>query len=180
MARARFTPLQKVWHWITVALILVLATSGILFSAEIAPANAIRAHQATGQILILVLAARLITKLRVGRTPPHTGHAPAERIAAKSVHTLLYAGLIVSAISGYISASALRENVLIWPVSLDIAWSPFGDAMLTTHFAMKWVLLALISLHIAAALKHHLIDRDDTLSAIWIRPRKRRLPHAKA
>ncbi|MEM1303196.1 MAG: cytochrome b/b6 domain-containing protein, partial [Pseudomonadota bacterium] len=133
MAQARFTPMQKLWHWITVLLIVVMATTGLLFAAEVGGAPLIRAHQATGQVLIVVLMARLITKFRVGPLKPHAAHAPSERLAARSVHTLLYTALTVSVISGYISASALQQNVLFWPVSLEIAWSPFGDAMLSTH-----------------------------------------------
>ena len=171
MDQPRFTRLQKIWHWITVLLLVGLAMSGLLYSAEVEPATSIRAHQAIGQTLILVLFVRLITKWRAGRTEPHPSHTRMEQLAARAMHPILYASLIVAAATGYISASALRSNILIWPVGKDIAWSPFGDAMLSTHFAMKWVLLTLIGLHVAAALKHHLIDRDDTLTSIWFRAR---------
>ena len=35
-----------------------------------------------------------------------------------------------------------------------------------THEVLAWMLMALVVLHVAAALKHHLLDRDDTLTRI--------------
>ena len=32
------------------------------------------------------------------------------------------------------------------------------------HAALGWILVALVTLHVAAAAKHHLIDRDATLT----------------
>lgn len=42
-----------------------------------------------------------------------------------------------------------------------------------THEVLAWALMALIALHVLAALKHHFLDRDDTLTRVL--PRKQGL-----
>ena len=36
------------------------------------------------------------------------------------------------------------------------------------HFALKWVLLAVLALHLLGTLKHSFIDRDNTFRNMWI------------
>lgn len=38
-----------------------------------------------------------------------------------------------------------------------------ADIMVQTHGVLAWSLIAMIALHVGGALKHHIIDRDDTL-----------------
>ena len=94
-------------------------------------------------------------------------HAAWEKALSSSIHFALYAALLVFVVTGYVSASALRDTSLLFPVDLAFARSDTGEMLLETHYAMKWVLLALLSLHIAGAIKHLVIDRDQTLSNMW-------------
>lgn len=158
-----FRPAQRAYHWISAALILALAASGMLYFWEIADGAAIRVHQVIGQFLIVLLAGRLLAKFRAGRRAADLSHALWERLLAGCVQIALYAAMIVAVVTGYVSASALRENMLLLPVDLAFARSDIGETMLETHYLMKWVLLGLVTLHISGALKHHFIDRDDTL-----------------
>ncbi|HET7775351.1 MAG TPA: cytochrome b/b6 domain-containing protein, partial [Azospira sp.] len=38
-----------------------------------------------------------------------------------------------------------------------------GNLLKTVHMVLNYLMLALVATHAAAAVKHHLIDRDDTL-----------------
>jgi cytochrome b561 len=38
-----------------------------------------------------------------------------------------------------------------------------GDALIDIHSALAWLMLYVLLLHAAAAIKHHFFDRDDTL-----------------
>ena len=157
-----FTRAQIVFHWVSAVLILGMAATGMMYFWEIADAQAIRAHQVMGQILILVLAGRLIVKLRSPRRT-HSAHSAWERLAAMGVHAGLYATMIIFVVTGYVAASAFRTPTLLFPVDQGFARGDLGETLLYTHYNMKWVLLALVAAHVAGALKHHFIDRDNTL-----------------
>ncbi len=160
--RAPFSLAQIAFHWISAALILCMGITGMMYFYEIADGIAIRAHQVMGQILILVLAGRLIAKMKAGRRPV-SDHAVWERLLATIVQIALYGAMFVAVITGYVSASAISSNLLLLPVDLGFARSDSGEWLLEVHYLMKWILLALVLAHIAGALKHHLIDRDATL-----------------
>ena len=40
---------------------------------------------------------------------------------------------------------------------------PLYDALMATHHTLAWVLVAVVVLHVAGALKHHFVLRDDVL-----------------
>lgn len=153
-------------HWISAALVLGMLATGMMYFWEINAKQAITAHQYMGQILILVLIWRLAVKLGAAKRD-HKSHAAWERALAGGVQIALYGVLIAFVITGYVSASALRESALLLPVDFAFARSAAGEQFLQTHYALKWALLGLLALHIAGALKHHFIDRDSTLTDIW-------------
>lgn len=57
----------------------------------------------------------------------------------------------------------MRDNVLLVPPPLNWARSDIGEHLISVHYAMKWIMLGLLALHIAGAL----IDRDRTLARMW-------------
>jgi len=166
MTVGRYSLSLKSAHWISALLILGMATTGMMYFWEISGQTAITVHQIMGQALIVVLIWRLWAKFKSNR-PDHAGHAVWERVLASAVQIALYGALFAFVITGYVSASALRETSLLFPVDFAFARSSVGEQFLNTHYTMKWVLLGLLALHIAGAVKHHFIDRDTTLKHIW-------------
>ncbi|MCH2076974.1 MAG: cytochrome b/b6 domain-containing protein [Rhodobacteraceae bacterium] len=157
-----FSRPQIAFHWISAALVLLMAATGMMYFLEIADRTAMQVHQISGQILILVLIGRLIVKARAKRRTV-SDHAAWERGLALLVQIALYLALIVAVVTGYVSVSAFSSNMLLFPVDIGFARSDTGEQLLEVHYLMKWVFLGLIGLHVAGALKHHLIDRDNTL-----------------
>ena len=150
-----------------------MIASGMAYSYELADSGVLRLHQVAGQALIVVLAWRLLAKMRQPRSVPHP-HTGWERVLAHTVHFGLYLTLIAFVVTGYVSASALREPALLWPVGKAFALSDTGEQLLDLHYMLKWVLLGLFSFHILGVLKHALIDKDTTLSNMI--PPKRKEP----
>ncbi|KJZ18155.1 cytochrome b [Loktanella sp. S4079] len=167
----KYRPSQIIYHWITVLLIIALVLSGLAFSNEWTGAWVIKLHQIAGQLLAILLACRIIARLRFRRVH-RSAHALWERIAAQATHGSLYLCMIGLVITGYVAASGLRSPFLIWPASQAFARSDTGETLLYWHFDLKWVLLALIALHILGVLKHLLWDKDNTLSHMSLRYRK--------
>ena len=155
---------QILLHWATFGLVVVLALSGLAYTYEWAGKDIIRLHQFAGQALILLIIGRLISRA-FSRPKASTDQGPAwERRLATTVHVALYVCLIAYLVTGYVSGSALRDPVLIAPVDLAFARSQTGELLLEIHFALKWVLLGLLGLHILGALKHALWDQPSAPS----------------
>ncbi len=160
----KFTNTQVAYHWLSFLVIVVMAGTGMAYSYELAGDGAMRVHQIAGQVLIVLLVLRIATRL-TRRTPdiPNT-HEAWERMLSGLVQLALYLLLIVYVATGYVSASGETDNALLAPLSLAFARSDLGEQLLELHYMLKWALLALVGLHTAGALKHLIIDRDDTFS----------------
>jgi len=83
------------------------------------------------------------------------------------VHIGLYALLLVICISGYLISTAKGKGIDWFGVyEVPAMIEPFerqGDLAGDIHLIAAWVLIGLVVLHAAAALKHHFIDKDNTL-----------------
>jgi cytochrome b561 len=80
---------------------------------------------------------------------------------------LIYAALVVVPVLGWINASSRGWSVKLLGLmpypSLTPAGSVFGHAMGGVHGVVAWVLFALIGMHVAAALFHRFVLRDQVL-----------------
>ena len=160
----KYSKAQIAYHWLTALLILTMLCTGLAYRYELWDKPALTAHQITGQLLILVLALRIFTRVIRRKKIVSDTHARWERMLAHFVHLGLYSAMIAFVITGYVSASALSNNSLVAPVSIGFARSDTGEWLLEIHYMLKWVLLGFFGLHLAGALKHLIIDRDDSFS----------------
>ena len=155
-------------HWTTAALTFALATSGLLYSYKIVGSNALIFHQWGGQLLLVIVFIWVGLRLAFGVGPRNPDHVWWEKILAALVKVTLYILLIAYVVTGYVTASGLRSTELIFPINVAFARSNLGDLFMEIHFTLKWVLLAVLALHVLGTLKHSFIDRDNTFRNIWI------------
>ena len=155
-------------HWTTAVLMFALATSGLLYSYKIVGSNALIFHQWGGQLLSVLVFIWIGVRLAFGVGPSNPDHEWWEKILAAIVKITLYILLIAYVVTGYVSASGLRSTVLLFPINVAFARSDLGDLFMEAHFALKWVLLVVLALHLLGTLKHSFIDRDNTFRNIWI------------
>jgi cytochrome b561 len=130
-------------------------------------APAIALHWLTAALVVANLT--LGVSMRAPHPPPPPARMPVgQGRAADRSHLLLYALLTVIPLSGWLYSSSTGVQVVyLGLVSLpDLV--PKDRTLATvlkwTHFGLNSTLLALVIVHAAAALKHHLIDRDSTLA----------------
>ena len=107
----------------------------------------------------------------------------AEALAAEMVHWLLYGSLVAVPLSGWIHHAATTGFAPIWwPFGQSLPFVPKSEAVAGffggVHWVLVWTLAASLGLHIAGALKHHVIDRDATLRRML--PAGRDLPEPPA
>lgn len=138
-------------------------------------------HKWIGVTVFLLMMLRLYWRM-THRPPALPESMPRwERIAAESVHYLLYALLFLIPISGWLMSSAkgvqtVWFGVLPLPdlVGKDKA---LGELLHQVHELLNYTLFGVLGGHIGAALKHHFIERDDILARMipWLKRNHRKM-----
>ncbi len=168
--RRSYSALAKFLHWLMFVLIGGMFPLGYVMSDMAVSPQKLQLyswHKSFGMVVLVLCVLRL--GWRIIRPPPPLSNAASnlERIAAYSVHTLLYACLAALPLSGWLmsSASGLPVVVFGWWQMPDIisAGEPERLLLLAIHMSIGFFLLALLALHVAASLYHHVVRRDDTL-----------------
>lgn len=124
-------------------------------------------HRSIGVIVVSLMVLRLLWRLANPKVAPIGSHKTWERKLAQVTHGLMYALMLGLAISGYMITTAKGQplNVFDWfaipAVSFGIEYQE--DIAGDLHEIFAWSLIGLAILHIAGALKHHFVDRDNTL-----------------
>ena len=92
---------------------------------------------------------------------------PWQHNAARIAHFFLYALTLAIPVSGWLMSSASGFQVVylgLLPIPDLLAKNKaMADQLKQLHEALNWLMLLVVALHAAAALKHHLVDRDDVL-----------------
>jgi len=168
----KYSKAQVLYHWLSVAIILVMVLSGLAYTYDWVDTGSMGVHQLAGQAFIALLVVRIAARLIRPVKKETARHSRLEDIAARIVHGGLYVCMTAYVVTGYIAASGLRDPMLVAAVDQGFARSDTGELFLEAHFALKWVLLALFSLHIVAVLKHRFWDKDTTNSNMTLNLRK--------
>ena len=124
-------------------------------------------HKSVGVILFGVLLFRLAWRLFNTNPKSLPTHADWEKKLAHAVHRLLYLLLFAIVISGYFISTADGHAIEVFGWTVLPAY-PLGieeqaDIAGTIHWYLALTLMSIVGLHAAGALKHHIIDRDETL-----------------
>lgn len=166
-------------HWLIAVLILAaLALGTYMHDLPLTP-NKLRLysyHKWLGVSICLLVLMRIALRLRY--PPPSPLPGPHwQHIAAAAVHHSLYMLMIMIPLTGWLMSSAkgfstVWFGVLPLPDLLEKN-ETLGDLLRVMHQWLNWTLAALVTLHVAAALKHHLVERDATLHRMlpWIKPK---------
>jgi cytochrome b561 len=125
-------------------------------------------HKTIGLTVFFVALARILWALTQTKPGLLNGDTAVESRLAQTVHWLLYGSLVAVPLSGWIHhASTTGFAPIWWPFGQSLPFVPKDDAVAqvtaTLHFVLQWVLVGALGLHIAGALKHHVIDGDATL-----------------
>jgi cytochrome b561 len=164
----RYSNATVTFHWVTVALVLTQAYLGFTFAlSDEGPArDAVFVwHKTVGMIILLLTLARLAYRVK-NPPPPFPPELPAwERFAAVWNHRLFYTLLIAMPIVGFIAVSGFASGPttpiaggIQVPVIPGISRDT-GELAGEVHEIAAFLVVALILVHIAAALKHQFVDR---------------------
>lgn len=167
----RYTKTAILLHWLTALLIV----SGFMLGVTMVDIPGITPtklkyfswHKWIGITVLGLACVRVLWRL-THPAPAYPDTMPAwQQKAAGGLHHLLYVLIFAVPISGYFYSLAAGVPVVylgIIPLPVLIEpnqeWKPI---LRLVHFTLNMMLLAGVSLHVLAALKHHFIDRDGVL-----------------
>jgi cytochrome b561 len=173
MARDRYDSVAMSLHWLMAAAILGLLGLGFVMTG-LKPGSPLQfklyqLHKSVGALVFVAALARL--GWRLGHRPPPLPAAmgSAERRLAHAGHWALYALMLGLPLAGWAVVSTSPYNiptVLFGLVGLPHLPLPrdLNAAAKGAHLIGAWLLLATLAGHVAAALRHHFVLRDDVLT----------------
>ena len=168
--RPRYAGVLIALHWLIALGIIGLLAVGLymvgLPKGLPVKATLINLHKSLGLTVFLLVLLR-IAALAAFHRPPLPPMRAWQRAAARTTQGLLYVGMVAMPLAGYLGSSFNRYGTRFWGIALP-KWG-WDDAHLRElffgiHQALGYLLIALIVLHVAGALKHQWIDRDNLLS----------------
>lgn len=158
-------------HWL-IALALVVTFGVGLYMSDL-PLSPTKLkiyswHKWGGVTIFLLVWLRLGWRL-THRPPAPPAAMPAwQRTAAETAHRLLYLLMIAVPLSGWLMSSAKGVQTVyfgVLPLPDVLAKNkPLGETLETVHQALAYTLAGLVLVHAAAAIKHHLVERDGVLA----------------
>jgi cytochrome b561 len=173
-------------HWIMVVLILVQFTMGIIMVyggpepsiwASLTTALALYdVHKLLGLVLLALVLLRIANRIARGVPPPEPSLAAWQRESSALVHAWMYLLLILVPVLGWIGISLFPAVVIFGSITLPALTSPDEAAskpVFMAHAIAAFALIALVVVHVGAALFHHFIRRDGVLRRMLpgLRPR---------
>jgi len=166
---ASYTRTAIVLHWTVAGLIACAFTLGLVASdLPFSPRKLkwVAYHKWLGISVLALAAVRSIWRL-THRPPPLAPMPVWQNIAARFSHGLMYALMLTIPLAGWTYSSAAGYPVVylgLWRLPDLVAKNKaLADSLIEVHATLAWLLLYVLLLHAAAALKHHFLDRDDTL-----------------
>jgi len=165
-----YTAVAKLLHWGMAVIILgLLALGFVMTDMPLSPEKLqyYSWHKWAGVTVFVLVWLRLVW--RVMNPPPAypTTMPRTVQIVAHLGHAALYGLMLAIPLSGWLLSSAkgvqtVWFGVLPLPDLLEKD-KELGHLLHEVHEALNFVLLFLLAGHVAAALKHHIMDKDDIL-----------------
>lgn len=171
-----WSPVLKGLHW-GIALLVIIMLGGGFFLGDLPESmqgTAYMMHKSTGLTILLLMLLRLISVWHIGRPGLPESSPRWEKVFSRVVQYGFYVFLILMPLSGWImSMAAGRTPVVFGLFALPLPGVPLDEKLAHTfkevHESIAITLLVLLFFHVAGALKHHFINRDNVLRRMWLK-----------
>jgi cytochrome b561 len=169
----RYDQIARLFHWLA-AIVLITAFALGIAMGQIGQSplqdRLFNLHRAFGITVLGVVVLRFAWRLThpVPVLPATIG--PVQTFAAKTTHWLLYALLIAQPMLGWLGESGFGSQVGVFGLFTLPTIIPKDEALAKVLFGIHewvaWSILALASLHVAAAI-YHQVRGDRLLQRMW-------------
>jgi cytochrome b561 len=167
-ADQRYTNGAIILHWLIAVLIIAMIGLG-LYMVDIPKGTPNRAvyfnlHKSIGLVIALLVVVRLLWRAR--HTPPLLPDVMSKfmLVLAKLSHALLYTCMIVMPVSGFAASQFNKYGVTVFglfkipPMATES--KEIYELLQVVHEVTAKIFIVLIAIHLLAALKHLLVDKD--------------------
>lgn len=130
-------------------------------------------HKSLGVTVLLLILFRVYWRLTHPAPEYPASMKPWEKTAADLVHKGLYLLMLAIPVTG-ILMSLYSKFGLLWfgiPLFEGLDDPVLRDTFKEAHAVLAWIMIALIVLHVLAAIKHKVIDKDDIMARMSLRGR---------
>ena len=162
----RYTGVAIALHWLMALMIAGNLAVGLTMARmPLSPTRLLlyNGHKWTGALVLALAALRLLWRLR-HQPPMLPPMAPWQHVAARLSHAALYLLFFAVPLLGWAYSSAAGFPLVLFGLLPLPDWVPvdraLAQALKPWHGRLAWLLGGLVLLHIAAAAKHQLVDRD--------------------
>lgn len=125
-------------------------------------------HRSVGVLLFFLMLFRVVWKFANTGPRPVPSHKRWETVAALAAHGVLYVLLFIAMVSGYLISTADGSAISVfgWFDVPSVTGQIKGmeDVAGSVHYWSTLGILILAVIHALGALKHHFLDRDETLT----------------
>jgi cytochrome b561 len=173
-ASGRYANVAIALHWVVALLVIGQLFFG-WYLTDVPRGGAgrgtlVNLHKSIGLTIWLLVWVRLGWRWGHRPPPPAPFLAQWQRSAAAATHWALYACLFVMPLAGYLGSNFSKHGILLYGTVRLPPWGPDDKGVYeffrNIHNGAAWVLAALVSIHIAAAL-YHAVVRDGVVGRMW-------------
>ena len=165
-ARLQYGTTAKILHWLIVTLLIVQYLIGWLMPdihRGMKPGAGMTFHISFGLTILVLIVLRLAWRL-THPVAPESSLPPWQRLSSEVVHWLLYVLVLATTVTGWLFASFRGWSVSLFFLApmpmLASENAAAGKTIDGLHQASEWALLAVIGIHVVAALAHIFVYRD--------------------
>ncbi|MCY1672007.1 cytochrome b [Novosphingobium sp. SL115] len=168
----RYNSVARTFHAVLAVMILFNLASGIGGEAIEDMWNPFPVHKATGILILLLSLARLGWRFTWTMPDWPATMSSLQRLVAKLTHGILYALMLAVPVTGWIMSSAGKYPISIyglfeWPKLAVTKGSALAEIAHESHEVLGFLMAGLVILHIAAALHHHFVIKDNVLRRMF-------------
>ena len=166
-----YSGIDRLNHWIVAPAVLALIVVGWTVSLDLLDDDTARGlrntHKATGVLVLTFAVWRVGWRLLNGFPGAVAGIPDWQVTASKISHYVLLFSLLIMPVTGILNGYFGGRTAKVFGL-FEIAPAPEKDATLkelfsNAHMVVGSILTFVVLVHIAAALKHHFVDRDTVL-----------------
>ncbi len=164
-----YNAFAKLFHWLIFLLLAAQYAVGSIMphiGRKTLNEGWVNWHFSIGAAILVVIVARFVWRL-LNPVKPVTSLAPWEALLSKFTHFMLYALVFIMTILGWAATNSRGWDVkflgLITFPQIAPNGSAWGHEAGDIHNILVYVLLGFIVLHVAGALYHYFIKRDEVL-----------------
>ena len=171
----QYTRLAISLHWIIAGMVILMIALGLSMT-DIPKGTPERSlyynfHKSLGVTILLLMFVRLAWRW-LNPPPPLPESIPTWQAKLSRVsHICLYICLFLMPLSGFAATQFTKWGLKFFGLFKipPLAFEDKGiyEALQCVHGVTGWVLITIISIHILAAIKHEVVDKDNVLQRIF-------------